>query len=158
MPRRRRWSSAKASKPSARYLELHDGLPGVATLGAQNLINVGIGYYRRVIILVDRDENGVGQAGADQLKARLRRQGIGVELALPPIGMKDWNDCRASKSKSKLSQELKQDNPDNPLNRPTPKTTGGGGTSKPIKSPTLKARKEANRAQADKYCTATGPN
>lgn len=80
------------------YLELHDGLPGVATLGAQNLFNVGIGTYQRVIILVDRDENGVGQASAERLQARLRRQGIGVELALPPIGMKDWNDaCRVKK-------------------------------------------------------------
>ena len=62
-----------------------------------------------------------------------------------------------AESKSKSEPKIKQDNPDNPLNRPTPKTTGGGaGTSKPIESPTLKARKEANRALADKYCTSDG--
>jgi hypothetical protein len=81
------------------YLEINDGLPGIATLGAQNLPNVSIGTYQRVIILVDRDENGVGQKCAEQLRARLRRQGIRVKLASPPLGMKDWNDyaCKVRK-------------------------------------------------------------
>ena len=74
------------------YTELHDGLPGVATLGAQNLVHVHVGSYERAIILVDRDEHGVGRACAEQLKARLRRQGVRTKLASPPMGTKDWND------------------------------------------------------------------
>ena len=53
------------------YLELHPGLPGVATLGAQNFDYIDIGYYLHAVVLVDRDENGVGQASAERLKARL---------------------------------------------------------------------------------------
>jgi phage/plasmid primase-like uncharacterized protein len=82
------------------YIELHDGLPGVATLGAQNLVNVSTGNYEHVIILIDRDESGIGRGCAEQLRARLRRQGVRVKLASPPLGHQDWNDY-ACKVKSR---------------------------------------------------------
>jgi hypothetical protein len=83
------------------YIERHEGLPGIATLGAQNLVHVSVGNYDAVRTLIDRDESGVGRACAEQLRARLKRQGVRVRMAPPPRGFEDWNDAYKDKTKNK---------------------------------------------------------
>jgi putative DNA primase/helicase len=68
------------------------GLPAWAALGAGNMAALVLPErLREVLVLADRDPNGVGQAGAHRLAARLRAEGRHVEVRRPTSG-KDPND------------------------------------------------------------------
>lgn len=70
------------------------GLSGCATLGAYNLrhfTELPL-LLRNVVLLVDRDQNGVGERCAKELADKLKLDGYGVKLLPPPDNKKDWND------------------------------------------------------------------
>jgi len=68
------------------------GLPAWAALSAGNLgVLVLPERFREVLILADRDANGVGQENAHKLAARLRAEGR-LAAVKRPIAGKDAND------------------------------------------------------------------
>jgi putative DNA primase/helicase len=72
------------------------GLPAWAALSASNLRDLVVpDRFRAVLILADRDANGVGQAAALALAARLRAEGREV-AARAPEALKDANDVLRS--------------------------------------------------------------
>jgi hypothetical protein len=69
-------------------------LPGVATLGAANMIRLVVPLsVETVMIAFDRDASGVGLAAANRLADRLRSEGRRVEVVGPPAGHKDFNSA-----------------------------------------------------------------
>jgi putative DNA primase/helicase len=52
---------------------------------------------RSIMIFADNDENGVGQAAAETLRARLKKDGRKVEVKLPEVAGQDWNDVYQSR-------------------------------------------------------------
>ncbi len=68
------------------------GLPAWAALSAGNMAGLALPErFREVLILADRDENGVGQENAHKLASRLRAEGRHAIVRLP-IDAKDAND------------------------------------------------------------------
>ena len=68
------------------------GLPAWAALSAGNMaVLVLPERFREVLILADRDANGVGQENAHKLAARLRAEGRLADVRRPIAG-KDAND------------------------------------------------------------------
>lgn len=68
------------------------GLPAWAALSAGNMAELLLPqHHREVLILADRDANGVGQENAHKLAARLRVEGRQVAVKRPAAG-KDPND------------------------------------------------------------------
>ena len=69
------------------------GLPAWAALSAGNMAELVLpDRFREVLILADRDANGVGQENAHKLAARLRAEGRHAEVRRP-VRAKDANEA-----------------------------------------------------------------
>ena len=66
------------------------GLPGIAALGAANMIHVEVPTCSEVIIVADNDDPGY--EAAKLLSRRLANEGRKVRVAYPEFDGEDWND------------------------------------------------------------------
>jgi putative DNA primase/helicase len=57
--------------------------------------------FRRVIVAADNDANGAGEQAANVLARRLRKQGVAVQVRMPPEVGTDWNDWLLAKHRGK---------------------------------------------------------
>jgi putative DNA primase/helicase len=69
------------------------GIPTWATISDNGIATfVSPGGIRRLIVFGDNDANFVGQAAAYTLAKRLTREGLTVEVRIPPVPGRDWLD------------------------------------------------------------------
>ena len=70
------------------------GVPTWATLSTSGMCKVVLpAEAQNVVIFGDHDANGAGQAAAEALAARLKREGREVRISYPPTSLKDFNDA-----------------------------------------------------------------
>lgn len=71
-------------------------MPHVRIIAAYSVGNIGAIVLppaaKRLVIVCDRDENEKAQLALEQSIARQQARGVRVQICIPPVGIKDFND------------------------------------------------------------------
>ena len=81
----------------ALFLADEGGVSAWATLGAGGLERVRPPPSTAITLLVDRDASGRGERACRRAAERLTGLGHSIDLAFPPPGCGDFNDCHRRK-------------------------------------------------------------